>query len=141
MKKNYRYVALFSVDGNGTNISFPDLPGCVASAKKNEDVYKQAQTILALYLSGMEQDNEIIPAPSRVKLLAARERLRENEILCAVEVPSLKNVLDDRDDGIVPFTKDDVEKLQNLAVAALPFLVFFMLLIILFFSVAKMFLV
>ena len=136
--KNYRYVAVFAVQDDGTHISFPDLPGCVAVAKKNEDAYKQAHTVLALHLSSMEQDNEIFPAPSRVKLLAAREKLQDNEIFCTVDVPSLKNILDTHESGVVPFTKEDVDKLQTLAVAALPFLVFFMLTIALFFSVAKM---
>ncbi len=136
--KNYRYVALFAVEADGTRISFPDLAGCVAFAKKNEDAYKQAQTVLALHLSGMEQENEIIPAPSRVKLLAAHGKLQDNAIFCTVDVPSLRDVLDKHESGIVPFTKEDVDKLQTLAVATLPFLVFFMLMIALFFSVAKM---
>lgn len=136
--KNYRYVAVLAVNDDKTQISFPDLPGCVASVKKDEDVYKQAQAVLALHLSGMEQEGEIMPAPSRVKLLATKEKLPENAIFCTVDVPSLKNVLDNNDSGVVPFTKEDVDKLQNLAFAAAPFLVFFMLTIALFFCIAKM---
>ena len=78
--KNYRYVAIFAVDADGTQISFPDLPGCIATVKKDDDVYKKAQTVLALHLGSMEQDGEFLPAPSRIKLLAARKKIKDNEI-------------------------------------------------------------
>jgi len=68
MKNEYSFVAIFDYADDGINISFPDLPGCFSSARKNdnEEALKNAKEALGLHLFGMENDGEQIPTPSFV---------------------------------------------------------------------------
>lgn len=64
----YSFVALFDYADDGISIEFPDLPGCYPCADKdNTDMaLKNAKEALGLHIWGMEQDNEEIPAPSKI---------------------------------------------------------------------------
>ena len=81
----YRYHAIFTYEQDGVHVTFPDLPGCVTFGKDEDEAIRMAREALALHLYGMEQDNEEIPAPSGLKLLAENETLETNETFFLVE--------------------------------------------------------
>ena len=69
MKNEYAFIAIFEYAEDGINITFPDLPGCIsfAEAENTEEALKNAKEALGLYLFGMEQDGETIPAARSIK--------------------------------------------------------------------------
>ena len=67
MKDRYSFIAVLYTDNDGISIEFPDLPGCLPCADTLDEAVDNAREALGLHLWGMEQDGEIIPAPSTVK--------------------------------------------------------------------------
>ncbi len=65
-KKPDRYVfpAVFSYDGEGVAVSFPDLPGCNTCGDDQDEAILMAQDALRGHLSCLEDENDPIPAPS-----------------------------------------------------------------------------
>ena len=84
LKDRYSYIAVFSYDNDGIAIEFPDLPGCLPCAEKNdmETALKNAREALGLHLYGMEQDEDPIPAPS----LPENIQLEPGQIPVLIEV-------------------------------------------------------
>lgn len=82
MKDTYIYPAIFHYAEDGISISYPDLAGCLSCADTDEEAMKNSKEVLALYLYGMEEDNEEIPKPSQIKDIA----LKDNEVVVLVEV-------------------------------------------------------
>ena len=64
----YSFVALLNYADDGISIEFPDLPGCYQCADKDDTAMalKNAKEALGLHIWGMEQDDEPIPAPSKI---------------------------------------------------------------------------
>ena len=58
MKNRYSYIAVFSYDEDGISIEFPDLPGWLPCADKDntEMALANAKEALGVHLFGMEQD-------------------------------------------------------------------------------------
>lgn len=84
LKDRYSYVAIFSYDEDGISIEFPDLPGCLPCADKDdtEGALKNAKEALGLHIWGMEQDGEELPSPTSVTDL----QLEPGEIPVLVDV-------------------------------------------------------
>lgn len=82
MKNTYVYPAIFHYADDGISISFPDLPGCFSAADNEEEALSMAQEALALHIYGMEQDGELIPAPSRANQIG----LEDNEVVTLIKV-------------------------------------------------------
>lgn len=84
LKDRYSYIALFSYDDDGISIEFPDLPGCLPCAGKDdtEAALKNAREAMGLHLFGMEQDGDEIPAPTDLKDIVSEP----NEVPVLVEV-------------------------------------------------------
>ena len=62
------YPAILSYDIPGdVGITFPDLPGCTGQCKDNSNIFSYALETLCFHLSGMIEDNEVIPEPSRIQ--------------------------------------------------------------------------
>lgn len=62
----YIFPAVFKSDGqNGYSITFPDLPGCITEGDTLEKALYMAKDALELFLYSMEEDGEVIPAPSK----------------------------------------------------------------------------
>ena len=74
LKDRYAFIAVFAFADDAISIEFPDLPGCLRCAEKNdtEEALKNAKEAMGLHLYGMEQDGDEIPAPTPI-----------NEIHCA----------------------------------------------------------
>ncbi len=88
MKDRYSFVAVFEYADDGISISFPDLPGCLSCADSEEEGVRMAEDALGLYLFGMEEDGEEIPAPTRIQDI----RLETNQVpvLISVYMPLVK---------------------------------------------------
>jgi len=66
MKKPfYTFPAIINFADDGISISLHDLPGCLSCAMTEKQAFKNAQEVLELYLYGMEEDGEPIPAPTK----------------------------------------------------------------------------
>lgn len=63
-KDFYSYPAFFYHDSDGISIEFPDLPGCLTCASDTEAAFRRAKEVMGLYLYGLEEDGESIPAPT-----------------------------------------------------------------------------
>ncbi len=83
MKKDYyMYPSVFSYDEDGISISFPDLAGCISCASNDEEALYMAKDALGLYLVCAEEDNEVLPEPSKLNEI----QLNKNERAILVEV-------------------------------------------------------
>lgn len=82
MKDRYVFPALFDYDGDDINVSFPDLPGCLTFGNSDEEAMRNAKEALEGYLFVLENGNDEIPEPSKVKDI---ERT-ENGIIVLVDV-------------------------------------------------------
>lgn len=86
MKKDYYiYPAIFEYEKNGISISFPDLPGCISSAKNEEEALYMAKDALGLYIVCAEEDNEELPKPTSLNKIEIVENKRA--ILIEVNMP------------------------------------------------------
>ncbi|MBI1387294.1 MAG: hypothetical protein GC154_02455 [bacterium] len=62
------YIAVIHKDKNTVyGASFPEVPGCTAVGDTLDDVLKQAQTSLALYLETLEANERPIPNPKGIE--------------------------------------------------------------------------
>lgn len=83
MKKDYyMYPAIFAYDDDGISISFPDLAGCISCASNDLEALYMAKDALGLYLVCAEEDNEILPIPTKLNKI----NLNTNERVVLVEV-------------------------------------------------------
>ena len=90
MKKTVRYFypARFIYEpGKEIAVVFPDL-NCATSGKNDEDALISARELLGLTLLGMEEDNEDIPAPTKLDEVIPNEN--ERVVLVDVYMPSLR---------------------------------------------------
>lgn len=79
--KRYRYKAIFDYDKDGITVTFPDLPGCITCGNKEEEALKNAKECMALHLFGMEEDNDLIPEPTKIEALDKNQKVFDIEIL------------------------------------------------------------
>lgn len=78
----YVYPAVFTQYDSDVGVYFPDLDGCVSQGDNYLDAFKSAREGLSLHLYGMIEDNEKLPAPSRLESI----KLSENEAIALIEV-------------------------------------------------------
>lgn len=60
----YVFPALLTPEGDGYNVSFPDLPSCYTCGNSLVDALVMAEDALSLVLMHMEDTGESIPQPS-----------------------------------------------------------------------------
>ncbi len=96
MKNRYSYIAVFSYDEDGISIEFPDLPGCLPCADKDntEMALANAKEALGVHLFGMEQDNDLIPEPTALKDIVVNEG--EVPVLIEVFMPAIRDRIKNR---------------------------------------------
>ena len=94
MRKATYFAVFEGNEAEGFSIFFPDLPGCTSMGDNFQEAYSNAQEALGLHLWGMEDDGEVIPAPS----FPPYEEASEGDVVAAVTVfPDLvKNEMDNR---------------------------------------------
>lgn len=67
----YIYPAIFTPDGEGFLVDFPDLPQCYTDGKNLQEAFEKAEDVLALCLWTLESRKQTIPSPSRPDALEA----------------------------------------------------------------------
>ena len=67
MKDKYVYPAIFKYEDDNISISFPDFEGCFSCANSDEEALYMAKDALACWLLTLEEENESIPEPSKLK--------------------------------------------------------------------------
>ena len=85
----YTFPAIFTYEEDGISIYFPDLPGCLPCAENEIEAVKNAKEALGLHLFGMEQDNEVIPKPSKIADLEIKKK--SAAVLIEVFMPSIRD--------------------------------------------------
>lgn len=85
----YHYIAIFHYAEDGISIRFPDLPGCLPCAHSEDEAVKNAQEALGLHIFGMEQDNDPIPEPTPISMVALNEG--EVPVLVSVLMPPMRD--------------------------------------------------
>jgi len=82
MADNYIYPAILNYEEGGITVEFPDLPGCITFGETEEEALKNAKEALEGFLYFMEEDNDIIPNPSKILDI----QLEKNQIATLVNV-------------------------------------------------------
>ncbi len=59
----YRYLVVIEKTEDNYSAYSPDLPGCVATGKTQEEVTQNMQVAIEMHLQGMEEDDLPIPLP------------------------------------------------------------------------------
>ena len=54
-------------------VSFPDFPGCVTAGRTLDEACRKATEVLPFHISGMVEDGEAIPEPSKMEDLIKDE--------------------------------------------------------------------
>jgi Uncharacterized conserved protein len=72
-KDQYVFPAVFTRQEEGLSISFPDLPGCEATASSTNEGFENAKEALALFLYRMEENHETIPESTEATAIQAEE--------------------------------------------------------------------
>ncbi|HAN10645.1 MAG TPA: pilus assembly protein HicB [Clostridiales bacterium] len=67
MKDNYIYPAVFTYGDDGITVEFPDLPGCITCGGNEEEALHMAKDAMGGYLSVLEDQNKVLPNPSKTK--------------------------------------------------------------------------
>lgn len=65
-KRSYSFPAIFEYNDDGISVSFPDLPGVYTFGEDEEEAFRSAKEALGLHLFNKEEDNEPIPAPTKL---------------------------------------------------------------------------
>ena len=77
------YPAILSYDVPGdVGITFPDFPGCTGQCADDCNIPSYALETLSFHLSGMIEDDEIIPIPSRIQDI----RTEDSQVVMPVRV-------------------------------------------------------
>lgn len=80
------YIAYLHKDRDSDfGVSFPDFPGCITAAKTLEEARRFAAEALTMHIEGMLQDDEAIPAPSTLDVLA-KDSARKGAVCFLVTV-------------------------------------------------------
>ncbi|MEY9980087.1 type II toxin-antitoxin system HicB family antitoxin [Lysinibacillus sp. RC79] len=95
MKENrYIYPAIFSYDPDGISVEFPDLPGCFTSGDTQEEALEMAKEAMALHLFGLEEDNDVIPVASSLKVV--KTQANQATVLVDVWMPPFRQEMNNQ---------------------------------------------
>lgn len=78
----YVYPAVFSPEGKGFNVVFPDLEGCYTCGENLQDSIYMAEDVLAFTLFDYEIENRRIPKPSKLSHIKLKRNEFVNYITC-----------------------------------------------------------
>ncbi len=66
----YVFAAVFNPEGDGYNVHFPDLPGCLTCGDSLEDAIDMVNDALGMWLYHLEEEKKAIPTASHPKKIA-----------------------------------------------------------------------
>jgi len=78
----YYYPAVFSKEGDGYNVVFPDLKGCITCGDDLMDALEMAKDVLACFASDYEIDDKQMPEPSDILDMQLSAGEFANYIVC-----------------------------------------------------------
>ena len=78
----YYFPAIFTKEGEGYDVRFPDLEGCFTCGDDLEDALYMAEDVLACCLCDMEIEDQKIPEPSDQQKLKTEKGEFVNYITC-----------------------------------------------------------
>ena len=78
----YYYPAIFSKEGKGYNVSFPDLEGCLTCGDDLKDALEMAEDVLSCYLCDLEIADKNIPPASNAESIKTKKDEFVNYIIC-----------------------------------------------------------
>ena len=82
------YIGLIRKDPDSDyGVDFPDFPGCVTAGRSLDEARRMATEALALHIEGMNEDQELIPAPAALEVIMA-ERENRDAVAFLIDVPS-----------------------------------------------------
>ena len=85
------YIAYLHKDSKSNfGVSFPDFPGCVTAGKSLDEARRRAPKALAFHITGMMEDGEKIPKPSKIDDLV-RDPSRQDAVAFLVTTNSPKS--------------------------------------------------
>ena len=87
-KDHYIFPCVFIYEDTGISVYYPDLDGCVSFGEDEQQAFYNAKEALTLHLYGMEQDNDPIPPPSKIKDIILDEN--EQALLLEVAMPAFR---------------------------------------------------
>ena len=94
MKDKYVYPAIFDYADDGISIEFPDLPGCISCADTDEEALYMAEDVLGLFMADLEDDNEYIPEPSKLKDINVSDN--QKTVLISVWMPTVRKAVNNK---------------------------------------------
>ena len=94
MKDKYVYPAIFHYVDDGISIEFPDLPGCLSCADTDEEALYMAEYALGLCIVDLEEDNEEIPEPSKLKDIEVGKD--QKTVLVSVRMPMVRKAINNK---------------------------------------------
>lgn len=94
MKDKYVYPAIFHYVDDGISIEFPDLPGCLSCADTDEEALYMAEDALGLCIVDLEEDNEEIPEPSKLKDIEVGKD--QKTVLVSVRMPMVRKAINNK---------------------------------------------
>jgi predicted RNase H-like HicB family nuclease len=84
------YIALIHKEPvSDYGVSFPDFPGCITAGATVEEARRMAESALAFHITGLIEDGEAIPPPSRLEDVMADPQNRD---AVAIFVPVRRGV-------------------------------------------------
>ena len=109
------YIAYLHKDRDSDfGVSFPDFPGCVTAGRTLEEARRMAAEALALHITGMVEDGEMVPEPSTLDALANDPNMKGAvAVLVSVEQAAEKTVRIN-----ITARKSQLEAIDELAVKA-----------------------
>lgn len=78
----YIFPAIFTPEGNGYTINFPDVPNCFTEADSLPEAMENATDVLCMMLYNMERLRQEIPYPSSIE--AIRQHVSGDEFMTLV---------------------------------------------------------
>jgi predicted RNase H-like HicB family nuclease len=61
-----RFVVLIEPAGTNLSAHVPDLPGCVATGKTQEEVKRNIQAAIRMHIKGLKAEGMAVPQPSTI---------------------------------------------------------------------------
>lgn len=85
------YLAVVHKDSESDfGVSFPDFPGCVTAGSTLDEAKDMAHDALSLHVKGMLEDQETIPAPSKLEDIMGNPDYSDAAAILVISVPEAK---------------------------------------------------
>jgi predicted RNase H-like HicB family nuclease len=86
------YVAVVHKEAQSDfGVSFPDFPGCITAGKDIDEAKDMAQEALVFHIQGILEDNEELPAPTKLEDIMADPDYSNSTAYLVVAVPDAKS--------------------------------------------------